>query len=132
VLEEEAVTAGAGFPYWIAGLADATTRLPDPAGTVGRIAPPAPVIAIAHDPAVFAEMPDRVVLTLAAHTHGGQVYLPLVGALVTPSRAPRRWAYGHIREDGRNLVVTGGIGTSILPLRFNMPPEILLVTLSGK
>jgi uncharacterized protein len=116
---------------WIAGIADDTTRLPDPVATVFRIPPGDPVIAITHDPAVFVDMPERVALTLAGHTHGGQVYLPFVGALITPGRAPRRWAWGHVREHGRDLVVTAGIGTSIVPVRFNMPPEILVVTLSA-
>jgi predicted MPP superfamily phosphohydrolase len=117
--------------YWIAGIADNTTRHPDPVGTVFRIPAGDPVIAITHDPAVFVDMPGRVALTLAAHTHGGQIYLPFIGALITPGHAPRRWAWGHIHEGGRDLVVTAGIGTSIIPVRFNMPPEIMVVTLSA-
>jgi hypothetical protein len=131
VLEETAARIEGAAPYWIVGLGDDTTRAPDPVAAVARIPLPDPVIAIAHDPAVFAAMPDRVALTLAAHTHGGQVYLPFVGALVTPGRAPRAWAYGHVVDGGRDMVVTAGIGTSILPIRFNMPPEILVVTLSS-
>jgi YD repeat-containing protein len=49
----------------------------------------------------------------------------------TPGRAPRRFAYGHIREDGKDLYVTSGLGTSIIPVRFNMPPEIALVTIAA-
>jgi predicted MPP superfamily phosphohydrolase len=131
VLENDAARIAGPAVYWIAGIADDSTRRPDPLGTVASIPPGDPVIAIAHDPAVFADMPDRVAVTLAGHTHGGQVHLPFVGALLTASRAPRAWAYGHIVDAGRDLVVTGGIGTSILPIRFNMPPEILLVTLSS-
>jgi predicted MPP superfamily phosphohydrolase len=66
---------------------------------------------------------------VTGHTHGGQVYVPFYGAPIIPGRGPRRLAYGHVRERGRDLVVTAGIGTSILPLRLNMPPEITLVTL---
>jgi uncharacterized protein len=128
VLEEQSVlTHGA----WIAGIADDTTRRPDPVAAVFRVPTGDPVIVITHDPAVFVDVPDRVALTLAAHMHGGQVYLPFVGALVTPGRAPRRWAWGHIREHDRDMVVTAGIGTSIVPIRFNMTPEILVVTLSA-
>jgi predicted MPP superfamily phosphohydrolase len=128
VLEEEAARANG---YWIAGIADEGTRAPNPVLTVFRIPPGDPVIAIAHDPAVFFDMPDRVALTLAAHLHGGQIYLPFIGALRTPGRAPRAWAYGRTVDHGRDLVVTSGIGTSIIPVRFNMPPEILVVTLSA-
>ena len=116
---------------WIAGLADATTRTPDVAGTLAPVPEHEPIIVLAHDPVVFFEVPPRVVATFAGHMHGGQVYLPYFGALVTPGRAPRRWAYGHIREDGKDLFVTAGLGTSILPVRFNMPPEIALLTLAA-
>ena len=118
---------GNGRGLWVGGLADDTTRRPDIPRTLARIDDGAPVLMISHDPAPFAALPDRPFLTLAGHTHGGQVYLPWVGALVVPGRAPRRWAYGHIVENGRHLMVTGGIGTSTLPIRFNMPPEILVL-----
>ena len=115
---------------WFAGIADDMTRSPDPVATVAAVPEGEPVIAIAHDPVVVFDMPDRVAVTLAAHMHGGQVYLPVIGALITPGRGPRRLAYGHIREDGKDLYVTSGLGTSIIPVRFNMPPEIVLVTLA--
>jgi predicted MPP superfamily phosphohydrolase len=118
-------------PLWLAGLADDTTRLPDAPGTLAGVPADEPVVVLAHDPAVFFDVPARAVATLTAHTHGGQVYLPFFGALITPGRAPRRFAYGHIREDGKDLYVTAGLGTSILPVRFNMPPEIALVTIAA-
>lgn len=88
----------------------------------------APVIMMAHEPDVFARMPDRVTLTLSGHTHGGQVRF-LGWAPIVPSRYGNRYAYGHIREAGRDLVVSGGIGTSQLPIRFGIPPEIVLIEL---
>ena len=132
VLENEAarVDSPAGA-FWIAGIADDMTRSPDPRGTFTQIPAGEAVIAITHDPAVFPDVPIRTALTLAGHTHGGQVYLPLYGAPIVPGSAPRRYAYGHIRENGKDLYVTAGLGTSILPLRFNMPPEIALITLKG-
>ena len=85
---------------------------------------------MAHGPDIFAAMPDRVALTLCGHTHGGQVrilgYSPRV-----PSRYGNRYAYGRISEGGRDLIVSGGLGTSILPVRFGVPPEIVEVTLGG-
>ncbi|MBP2315221.1 metallophosphoesterase [Azospirillum soli] len=129
VLENDAVRLdlGNGRGLWIGGLADDTTRRPDIPRTLARIDDGEPVLMLSHDPAPFAAMPERPLLTLAGHTHGGQVYLPWIGALIVPGRAPRRWAYGHIVENGRHLMVTGGIGTSTLPIRFNMPPEILVL-----
>jgi predicted MPP superfamily phosphohydrolase len=82
-----------------------------------------------HNPDVFPEMPARVSLSLAGHTHGGQVNLPNIGRLIIPSKFGQRYAYGLVEEGGRKLFVTGGIGTSILPVRFRVPPEIVLLTL---
>ncbi len=74
-------------------------------------------------------MPARVTLTLAGHTQGGQVRLPVVGTPVVPSRYGRRYAAGLVVEGGKRLFVTPGLGTSILPVRFRVPPEISLLTL---
>lgn len=91
----------------------------------------APAILLAHEPDIFPAVPDRVAVTLSGHTHGGQVrirgYSPLV-----PSRYGNRYAYGAIEEEGRHLVVSGGIGNSMLPVRFGMPPEVTMVELGGE
>ena len=140
VLENKAVRLDtAGGPLWLAGLGDQIAFLPrrrglppgidDLAGTLAQVADDgAPVIMMAHEPDVFARMPDRVTLTLSGHTHGGQVRF-LGWAPIVPSRYGRRYAYGHVREEGRDLVVSGGIGTSQLPIRFGIPPEIVLIEL---
>jgi len=56
------------------------------------------------------------------------VNLPLLGRLIVPSRFGERFAIGHVREEGRDLFVTPGIGTSIVPVRFRVPPEISILT----
>lgn len=117
---------------WIAGIADDTTRSPEVVRTVAPLPAGEPILLITHDPAVFEDVTDRVALTLAGHTHGGQVYLPGIGALIVPGRAPRRHAYGLVRENGRTMFVTGGIGSSIIPVRFNMPPEIVSLTIQSR
>jgi predicted MPP superfamily phosphohydrolase len=66
---------------------------------------------------------------ITGHTHGGQVDLPLVGRLVVPSRYGQRFAIGHIVENQRHLFVSSGIGTSIFPVRFRVPPEVTLLEL---
>jgi uncharacterized protein len=116
-----------GASIWIAGLADFMTREQKIAATIAKAGDP--VIALTHEPDSFPEVPARVALTLAGHTHGGQVALPLLGAMVVPSRYGRRYAAGHIVEGGKHLFVTSGIGTSILPVRFGVTPEIALLTL---
>ena len=83
-----------------------------------------------HEPDVFARMPDRVSITVAGHTHGGQIRL-LGYAPVVPSRYGTRYAYGHIIEEGRNMVVSGGLGCSGIPVRFGSPPEVVMLELGA-
>ena len=70
-------------------------------------------------------------LFLAAHTHGGQVWLPFVGSLIVPSSYGQKYAQGHVYDRGLDMWVTSGIGTSILPFRFMVPPEIVVLTIKG-
>jgi predicted MPP superfamily phosphohydrolase len=69
---------------------------------------------ITHNPDLFPEIPARVSLTIAGHTHGGQVNLPFFGRPITPSQLG--YAAGHFVEQGRHLFVTTGIG-SVLVIR---------------
>lgn len=120
-------------PFWLAGLADMQSPREGPrvGRTLGEVADDAPVIVLTHWPDPFREVPERVALTLAGHTHCGQVVLPLVGRLVHASEASERWPCGLYDEGGRKLFVTGGVGVSILPVRFRAPPEIVVLTLRG-
>jgi predicted MPP superfamily phosphohydrolase len=59
------------------------------------------------------------------------VRVPFFGPLIVPSKYGRRYAAGHVREGGRDLFVTTGVGTSILPVRFGVPPEVAIVTISA-
>jgi predicted MPP superfamily phosphohydrolase len=134
-------TAG---PIWLAGLGDQwafprwlqpkATRGPhrgidDLAATLAMVTDDAPLILMAHEPDIFARAPARIALTLSGHTHGGQVRL-LGWSPVVPSRYGNRYAYGHVVENGRNLIVTAGLGVSSkLPLRLGAPPEIVLIEL---
>jgi predicted MPP superfamily phosphohydrolase len=68
-------------------------------------------------------------LTLCGHTHGGQINLPFIGRPLVPSRFGQRYAYGRVIENGRHLVVSAGLGCSILPARFGVPPEIVMLEL---
>lgn len=101
----------------------------DLAAALARVPDGAPILHMAHEPDLFVRMPSRVALTMSGHTHGGQVRLPFAGPIFVPSAFGDRYAYGHVEEDGRNLVVSGGLGCSGLPVRFLMPPEIVLLTL---
>lgn len=122
-----------GAPFWVGGIADLESRILSPSvqTTLSDVPPDAPVILITHWPDPFEGVPPRVALTLAGHTHCGQVDLPLIGRPILPSPGSYRWPCGLYYEGGRPLFVTGGVGVSILPVRFRAPPEIVIVTLRG-
>jgi len=85
---------------------------------------------MAHEPDVFRRVPERVSLVMSGHTHGGQIRL-FGWSPVVPSRYGSKYAYGHVREH-TDLIVSGGLGCSIMPVRFGVPPEIVLVTVMGE
>jgi predicted MPP superfamily phosphohydrolase len=125
-----------GVAFWLAGLADQeafwTRPMPtgrdDLAGTLRQIPDEAPVVLMAHEPDIFPHVPDRVSVTVAGHTHGGQVRI-LGYAPIVPSRYGNRYVYGHIVEQSRNLIVSAGLGCSGVPVRFGAPPEIVMLEL---
>ena len=116
--------------FWLAGLADNWTRPQKVPETLAKIPSGSLIIALTHNPDVFQNLPQTVPLLLAAHTHGGQVNFPLIGTPVVPSRFGQRYSAGHVFEDNHHLFVTTGIGTSILPVRFRVPPEIVILTVT--
>ena len=117
-----------GTQIWIYGVADLWTRHPD-FGRLEEVPSGDFVIAITHNPDIFPRAPDRVRLTLAGHTHGGQVNLPFFGRPWLSSPYGQKYAAGLIREGDQQLFITTGIGTSIAPVRFRVPPEISLLTI---
>ncbi len=86
---------------------------------------------MAHEPMIFRHMPKRVALTLSGHTHGGQVNLPLLGPIVGTLRFGSDLVYGHVVRDERHLIISGGLGESVAPVRFMRPPEIVQVELGA-
>lgn len=131
VLEDTATAVrGPDGTLWIAGVSDMWTGPHDLRRALAEVADTVdPVILISHSPDIFPEVPRRVLLTLAGHTHGGQVRFPILGAPAIPSRYWQRYAGGHIMEGGRHLFVSTGIGTSAIPVRFNVPPTIFVLEL---
>ncbi len=119
-------------PFWLAGLGDQwaffnrNRGAEDLPGTMAQITDDAPALLLAHEPDIFPHIPSRIGLTFCGHTHGGQVrvlgYSPIV-----PSNYGNRYAYGHIIEQGRHLIVSGGLGTGKVHVRLGVPPEIVLV-----
>jgi hypothetical protein len=117
--------------FWLAGIGDYWMGQHDINKALRPIPDTATVLAFTHNPDIFYELPNRISLTFAGHTHGGQVNLPVLGRLIVPSRYGEKFAIGHISEGGGNMFVTTGIGTSILPVRFRVPPEIAVVVLTA-
>lgn len=84
-----------------------------------------PVILLSHTPDIFKDIPHSVNLTLAGHLHGGQIRLN--GPIIVPSKYGKKFANGYIEQNGKKIYTTNGLGTSILPVRFNCPPEIAVI-----
>jgi uncharacterized protein len=138
VLEDEVIQVDArGTSFWLVGLADLWTRShwvtrEHIAATVAMVPEGQPVIALTHNPDIFPRLPERVALMLAGHTHGGQVRFPFIGSVVQSSDFGERYLRGHVFENNHHLFVTTGIGTSIIPVRFGVTPEIVLLTLKSE
>jgi predicted MPP superfamily phosphohydrolase len=126
VLENQATEVSFGqCRVWLVGVGDLWEGHPDVSRAFSAIDDDAPAIAVTHNPDIFPEIPGRASLVIAGHTHGGQVNL-------LPGRPSMRFGHyiaGPIFDHGRQLFVTPGIGTSILPFRFRVPPEISRLTL---
>jgi hypothetical protein len=125
VLDNQAMQAG---PLAVGGLDDDFTGRADLPATLAAVRRlKGPRLILSHSPDPFADLGPDVFLMLAGHTHCGQVAPPLIGPLSTMSRYGRRYACGVVREGGRTLVVTAGLGTSGIPLRLGAVPDLWLV-----
>ena len=133
ILENETAQVNArNRSLWLVGLSDLWTRPQRINETVEKVPQGEPLIALAHNPDIFPRLPQHVPLLMAGHTHGGQVRFPFIGSVVESTRMGDRYSRGHIFENNHHLFVTTGIGTSILPLRFGVTPEIVLLTLNSQ
>jgi hypothetical protein len=116
----------------VIGLPDAHRMRPQGHALLASLAPDRPAIVLAHDPAWYRDVPGGPYLTLAGHTHGGQIKLPGLGILRNASRAPLRWSHGLVVEGGRHMIVTAGLGSSGIPLRVGVPPEYVIIEVGGR
>jgi predicted MPP superfamily phosphohydrolase len=133
VLENSALALnGLTQKIWLVGIGDDMTGHAYARKALSKVPTDARLIVMLHDPANAPELPRQSIVALAGHTHGGQVRLPLIGALITPGRSPLRHSLGWLADVPVPTYVSAGIGTSILPVRFNCPPETLVLRLSGK
>ncbi|MBA3897010.1 MAG: metallophosphoesterase [Sphingomonadaceae bacterium] len=130
VLENTAAVRG---PLVIGGVGDAFTRHDQLGRTRAAMRGLAGVpLILTHSPDIAPDLDPDVRLLLAGHTHCGQIVLPFVGAISTVSRFGERYRCGIRRERGHIILVTAGVGTSVLPLRYGAPPDIWLIELRGR
>jgi predicted MPP superfamily phosphohydrolase len=115
----------------IVGIPDAHVARTEAYALLAGVLPDRPTIVLAHDPVWFAHVPPGPHLTLAGHTHGGQIRFPGVGIIRNASKAPLRWSHGLVQERGRYLYVTSGLGTSGVPVRWRVPPEFVVLDVTG-
>jgi len=92
-----------------------------------------PRLLLAHAPNIYpSAIQSNIDLVMTGHTHGGQVRLPIIGAIVAPGQGffPKL-DYGLFSSNSTKMVINGGLGESVLPIRFHNRPEIVLITLEA-
>lgn len=116
-----------GIPSVVAGQGRPLEQL------IAKVPPGRPILLVRHegDAMGFANVHPKhnAVLVLAGHTHGGQVVLPLLGSVGNRFYSPTPCRRGLCTINGWRVFVSSGLGTSVLPIRFGVPPEIALITL---
>lgn len=132
ILENDATRRGA---ITIVGIDDRFSHHDNVARSAQRAATLGGVpIAFTHSPDLAPELPKNMAVLFAGHTHCGQMVVPVVGPIVRYSRGQRlydqKYRCGRINEHGRVTIVTGGIGSGELPLRFNAKPDWWLIQLA--
>ncbi len=140
VLENDALRLShQGQTFWLLGLSDQLAirvssghylGADDLGHTLSQVTDDKPVLLLAHEPFIFRKVPARVSLTLCGHTHGGQVDIPFIGTPLASHRFGRNHVYGHTVEGGRHMIISAGLGTSVAPVRFGRPPEVVSVSLA--
>lgn len=117
-------------PLVIGGIDDSFTGHADMATTTAAMDALSGIpVLLSHSPDVVPALTRPVSVVLAGHTHCGQISLPLIGRLATASRYGERFACGLITDRGQKVIVSAGLGTSILPLRYGVRPDLWLVTI---
>ena len=110
---------------YIAGVEDLKTGYSD--STVALENVQNPVILLTHNPDIYYDVEESVDLILAGHVHGGQVRIPFLGALICPSKYGTKISGGDYNDAHNRMIVTKGLGTSILNVRFCNIPEIVVI-----
>jgi uncharacterized protein len=134
VIDNEArlIRVDSKFNFWLVGIGDDYTEHARPELALAQIKSNEPRILFMHDPAAIFRVKEKFFMTLAGHMHGGQIFIPGIGAIITPGDAPKYWASGWVDFKLGSLFVSKGVGTSIIPVRFNALPEFVILSLKNK
>jgi uncharacterized protein len=132
VLSNRAVSIDRGADrLWLAGVDDPVTFRARLDKALSGTDDKAPRLLLSHSPQTYSRAVDKGVdLVLSGHTHGGQIRIPFLGACYVPAMGLfPRYDYGMFRSGASTLIVSGGLGESLLPVRFNIRPEFSVITL---
>jgi predicted MPP superfamily phosphohydrolase len=131
MLINEALEVGSP-DFWVIGVDDPHYYgCDDLAGALAEVPKNAFKLLLAHTPEMFDEAATAGIgLYLSGHTHAGQICLPWIGPLVLNAACPGSYKYGHWNHGGMQGYTTAGAGCSLLPVRFNCPPEIVTIELA--
>lgn len=130
VLENEVESIAVGdrtVRLW--GIEDLWKNRRVPAQAYDAITDKRNIIAITHNPDSMLSAPAGFSIMFAGHSHGGQINFPIFGPFAPFNDA--RFMDGHAEVDGKHVYVTSGVGTSVIPLRWLVAPEIAVVTLNA-
>ena len=119
----------------IGGVGDLWEDIPDYHAALSNLPPKMPRLLLAHNPdcaedPIFLGGNHRVDLMISGHTHGGQVWIPGMGTPILPSRYGQKYAAGLVQGPACPVYISRGIGLSGLPIRFGVPPEIVLMEMT--
>jgi uncharacterized protein len=117
--------------FWVVGIEDGQTQTPDFTQAKTSVPDNADVLTFVHNPGLFRWPSNTASIQFSGHSHGGQVRFPIIGAPVRMSRYTEETVEKPLVKDSRVLVVTTGVGEVGLPVRFGVPPEIALITISN-
>ncbi|MBI4606898.1 MAG: metallophosphoesterase [Planctomycetes bacterium] len=136
VTPERRLAASASEGLCVAGIGDLWEDEVNFQRALGGVPADVPRLLLSHNPDA-AEEPElrrggfRVDLMLSGHTHGGQIRVPGLGTPIVPSRFGQKYAHGLVQGPACPVLVSSGVGMTVLPLRLGVPPEITVLELRG-
>ncbi|MEQ1722857.1 MAG: metallophosphoesterase [Pseudobdellovibrio sp.] len=132
ILENKSVVLDhKGYKFSVVGVGDAYTNHADFKLAIKEVPEGQQVVLFMHDPSVLLEIRQKFYFAFAGHMHGGQIFIPGYGAIITPGDAPKDWADGWVNSEFGKIYVSKGIGTSIVPVRLNALPEYVVLDLTS-